>query len=332
MDEQYATRLVIPLLHGCIGIYGEAYRQEVNTPTVVSENVDSVTSHVDKSPVNKFQDESVPDAPTEKTLSSPEDTNMTPGRDKAHTISSSHVSRPASNAASPATTPKPSSTNDGAFMRKDITISERLSGLSIATGAHEGYFPPPPLLPSSQSQPRRNSEDVSLPQPKSKSVRFNLSPQVSTVPNTPITGSPPSSPASTSSSSSCESFWTPKAPAKSTHAKTTNPPPRHPSLPRTSHSSTTHPRPSTPHLPPPPRSLSYHNPPPPHNHPHTAEKAARTPAPANISRRQSASAQYPTRRPYECKIDRCRSSGFASREELNLHMSSVHDMEHRGSV
>lgn len=222
-------------------------------------------------------------------------------------------------------TPKTNSDHiarNGTSVRKDITVSEYFSELAKATRLPlGGYFPPPQPPLAIPDQPRRHSDDASPRQSKSKSVRFDLPTQPNTVPSTPVMGTPPSSPDTTSSSSSPESKWTPK-PSASTSQR--------PSLQRSSHTSSAYSRSANPLLPQPPRSSSYRDLPP--SHANSEEKDWWLTVPANVNRRQSASAQNPGRKPYECKVDRCRLPGFASRDELSQHMRSAHYMEHRGSI
>lgn len=218
--------------------------------------------------------------------------NMTPGNRPGNAEQSDLVTKPDGETTSPTIDSKTSSEHipgKSAPVRKDITISEYLSELPTVTRlSMADHMSLPISVPLAQTQPRGHLDDASSRQIRSKSVRFDLSPQASTAPST---SSPPSSPDTTSPSTSTEFNWAPKSAAASTSTMPTTPTPKRPSLQRSSHSSSSYQRSSAPQLPQPPRSSSYRELP--RTQPNNEEKDWWSKIQANTNRRLSASAQNP---------------------------------------
>ena len=212
---------------------------------------------------------------------------------------------------------------------------------------------PQPLTPlrlDVQSQSRKESEDLSPRQ--RKHVTFSLPSPASTVPSTPIVGTPPSSP-DTSSSTSSE-FIPPPAPSKTSsphydHNLSIPKGPCRPPLHRSSHSSSNYTAKMRAHEPMPLRSSSCRDLPVREPVTHRSQerdkssrqsdrydryqtdsmtKARGKPAvKAPVLVQQS---QLSVQKMYDCKISRCPrkgSSGFMSRDDVEGHVRAVHDKE-----
>ena len=213
-----------------------------------------------------------------------------------------------------------------------------------------------PLRLNTHSQPRKQSEDLSPRQ--RKHVTFSLPSPASTVPSTPILGTPPSSPDSASSSSS--EFTQSPAPSRTLSLHKNSPtaafkrsscrPPLH----RSSHSSTTHIARMRTHEPVPPRSSSCRDLPVREfiaHRSHEPDQSSRRQSnrydryqrdsiPTNRAKPAAAAPKPPTivqqphqataKKVYDCKNGRCPrkgSSGFASRDDVDGHVRAVHDRE-----